>query len=108
MHIDKTFDMIKWDKLMEILKEKVQIPKIPKKNAVIKVNGALTNWVGIDQVMRHGCCLSPTPFNLNIEDMFTNILWAEERVSVGGQRIKCVGFADDMMIKVLWMMIQKF
>lgn len=48
--------------------------------------------------MGQGCCLSPTLFNLNIEDVLSEILRNKKGLSRGERKVNCARFADDKVI----------
>ena len=50
------------------------------------------NWKGVWQI----CSLSPTLFNIYLEDLMKNCFPNTGGVNIGGRRIKCIRFADDM------------
>ena len=43
-----------------------------------------------------GCPLPPTLFNIYLEDIMKNCFSNTGGVNIGGRRIKCIRFADDM------------
>ena len=45
-----------------------------------------------------GCPLSPTLFNIYLEDLRKNRFPKHRDVNIGGRRIKCIRFADDMAL----------
>ena len=47
-----------------------------------------------------GCPLSPTLFNIYLEDLMKNCFLNTGGVNIGGRRIKCIRFADDMALLV--------
>ena len=49
---------------------------------------------GVQQV----CPLSPTLFNIYLEDLMKNCFPNTGGVNIGGRRIKCIRFADDMAL----------
>ena len=48
--------------------------------------------------MRRGCPLSPTLFNIHLEDIMKICFLNTRDVNIGGRRIKCIRFADDMAL----------
>ena len=45
-----------------------------------------------------GCPLSPTLFNIFLEDVMKNCFLNTGGVNIGERRIKCIRFADDMAL----------
>lgn len=106
IYIEKVFDRFKWDKVIEIIKEKRVdwkngrlIKELCKRQkTVVKVNENLIDWVEMSRGVRQCCCLLPTLFNFYIEDMLSNTLEDEERIHIGRQKINCIRFANNMVI----------
>jgi len=104
--LEKAFDRVIWVKIMKILKERnvdwrdrrLIKELYMRQRASVKVNEGRTEWVELGRGVRQGCCLSPTLFNLYIEEMMRNVMQEEDGISVGGRRINCIRFADDMVL----------
>ena len=52
------------------------------------------NWKGV----RQGCPLSATLFNIYLEDLMKKCFLNTGGVNIGGRRIKCIRFANDMVL----------
>ena len=49
-------------------------------------------------MIRKGCPLSPTLFNIYLEYLMRNCFLNTVGVNIGGRRIKYIRFADDMVL----------
>lgn len=105
--LEKAFDRVDWRKLMDIMKEKKVDWKERRliaelylgQRATVKVNENMTDWVELGRGVRQGCCLSPTLFNIYVEDMISKTLEeCVEGISIGGVKVRCIRFADDMVV----------
>src|SRR6266576_382167 len=103
--MEKAFDRVNWRKLLEILKiKKVDwrdrrlIEKLYREQEVmVRTGNTQTEWIKIGRGVRQGCCLSPTLFNMCEEEMINEFL-ENEGSNIGGRKICCVRFADDMVL----------
>ena len=104
--LEKAFDCVKWKKLMSILKKKGVDWKerrliknlYMKQKASMKIGDMKTEWFDLGKGVRQGCCISPTLFNIYVEEMVKECWENNKGVSIGGRRIKCIRFADDMIL----------
>ena len=69
-----------------------------KQTARVRIGGELTEEIEIGRGVRQGCCLSPTLFNLHLEEIIGESFDGKRGVSIGGRRIECIRFADDMEV----------
>lgn len=68
-------------------------------SATIKVNEQLSENIQIKKVVRQGCLLSPTPFNVYSEAICDKVLSdAEEGIRMDGKLINNIRYADDNVI----------
>ena len=101
---EKAFDRVRWDKMMQILKElKVDwrdralvADLYMRQEAVVRLECGLTEPAEIGRGVRQGCPLSPLLFSTYAERMMRDAIDdIEEGVVVGGRLVKDVRFADD-------------
>ena len=104
----KAFDRVNWTKLMQILKvagidwrERRLISNLYRAQSVkIRLNRGETRSVKTGRGVRQGCCLSPVLFNLYSECHTKEALEGFGDFKIGGQIIRTVKYADDL---VLWL-----
>ena len=104
--LEKAFDCVKYEKLLEILKDKgvdwrerrLISNLYMKQEVALRVGDNMTEWFKIGRGVRQGCCLSPTLFNIYMEDMVRKCWERNKGVKIGGRSVKSVRFADDMII----------
>jgi hypothetical protein len=102
----KAFDLVKWTKLMQILKaigidwrERRFISKLYMEQRVkIRMDQGETRSVKIGRGVRQGCCLSPILFNVYIEYLTKEALEGFGDFKIGGQVIRTVKYADDLVL----------
>ena len=64
----------------------------------VKVNGHLTNWFPVSNGLKQGCLLSPILFNLYINDLVTTIKQSCSGLSIGGENVCTLMYADDLVL----------
>jgi len=104
--LEKAFDRVNWTKLMEILKkigvdwkERRLLSNLYMKQIVkVRIGEDITEGSEIGRGVRQGCCLSPTLFNIYLEELVRDCFEENGGVKVGGRTIKCIRFADDMAL----------
>ena len=68
-----------------------------KANSAVLMNGTLGEWFRTTIVVRQGCLLSPTLFNIFLERIMTDAIEAHVgTVSIGGRTVTNLRFADDI------------
>lgn len=105
---ERAFDCVNRQKLQEIMKERgfpnhlIEITKSLYKNTNIIINngGTRTNKIKTNQGLRQGCGLSPTLFNIYIDDVVK--LW-KPQINPGiklreGTNLNSLIYADDLTI----------
>src|SRR6516225_7306849 len=101
---EKAFDRVKWDKMMQILKElKVDwkdrsliADLYMRQEATVRLKCGETEPGLIGRGVRQGCPLSPLLFSIYAEHMMKEAIDdIEEGVVVGGRYLKDVRYADD-------------
>ena len=66
--------------------------------ACVNVNGFITNYFDTDFGVKQGDCLSPTLFNLFINDLITDIKSECIGVDIGVAIVHCLMYADDLAL----------
>ena len=68
-----------------------------KATSVVQMNGSIGEWFRITVGVRQGCLLSPTLFNIYLEQIMSAALEEHDgRVSIDGSNITNLRFADDI------------
>ena len=104
--LEKAFDRVNWEILMDVLKqagvewkERRLIRNLYMNQRVrVRLGEEVTGKSELGKGVRQGCCLSPTLFNIYLEEIVKQGLLNEDGVFVGDRRVKCIRFADDMAL----------
>ena len=64
----------------------------------VRVNGRLSPWFGVSQGVKQGCTLSPTLFQIYINDLIDEINALECGINIGNKSVSVLLFADDIAI----------
>ena len=102
VNLEEAFVRVDWKKLMGILmkigvdwKERRLLSNFYMKQRMKVRIEEMSEGREIGRGVRQGCPLSPTLFNIYLEDLMKNCFLNTEGVNIGGRRIKCIRFADD-------------
>ena len=104
--LEKAFDRVEWKMLMSIIKkhgvewkERRLIKELYlNQKAKVKIGEEISEEIGLGRGVRQGCCLSPTLFNMYLEEIIGECFNGEKGVNMGGRRVECIRFADDMVV----------
>ena len=66
-------------------------------SCAVKANDTISEFFAVDYGVRQGCILSPLLFNIFIIDIMVH-LNNEKGISVGGEIINCLMYADDLVV----------
>ena len=64
----------------------------------VKLNQFKTNWFEVNSGVRQGDSLSPTLFNIYINDLVNDLNSMNLGVDINGRRVCCLLYADDIVI----------
>ena len=68
-----------------------------KATSAVQMNGSIGEWFRTTVAVRQGCLLSPTLFNIFLEQIMSDALEEHDgKVSIGGRNIANLRFADDI------------
>ena len=104
--MEKAFDRVDWVILLKELRNRgvdwkerrLLLNLYMRQKAVIRVKAGESKGVKLGRGVRQGCCLSPTLFNIYLESMIREFCDGRKGVRIGGKRIECIRFADDMAL----------
>ena len=102
----KAFDTVSHASIVKGLKRKgVPEPVIgtiqqmyKKATTTLTVGGKSTRKIEINSGVKQGCPLSPLLFNLIIDELIEKLKKTNIGVEIGGERICCMAFADDLVL----------
>ena len=69
-----------------------------KQRIKVRIGEEMLEGREIRRVVWQGCPLLPTLFNIYLEDLMKNCFLNTGGVNIGGRRIKCIRFAEDMAL----------
>ena len=69
-----------------------------KQRIKVRIGEEMAEGREIGRGVWQGCRLSPTLFNIYLEDLMTNCFLNTGGVNIGGRRITCIRFADDVAL----------
>ena len=106
LDIEKAYDSINRRKLTALLQhigicEKIIniIKSMYTNNKMkFKLGNVETEWIENNTGVRQGCIMSPTLFNLYIEELSVRIRKAKIGVQIGNRKLGCLGYADDIVL----------
>ena len=69
-----------------------------KQRVKVRIGEDVTEGSEIGRGVRQGCCLSPTLFNIYLENIVKNCFQGKGGMLIGWRKIKCIRFGDDMAL----------
>ena len=67
-------------------------------SACVRLNGISSKWFDIHTGLRQGCSLSPTLFNLYINDLALKVKAVGGGIDIGGEKVCILLYADDIVL----------
>ena len=106
LDLEKAYDTVNRDKLFRLLRHvgvdrKIirVIESLYEGNEVqFTLGDVTTGWVENNIGVRQGCVMSPMLFNLYLEELIVRIRKARIGVEIGGERLGCLTYADDVVL----------
>ena len=104
--IEKAYDGINRKKLLKLLEhigmnEKIRniITEMYTGNRMkFRLGEMETKWIDNNTEVQQGCIMSPTLFNLYIEELIIRIRKLEIGVKIGNKKLGCLGYAADLVL----------
>ena len=104
--LEKAFVRVDWKKLIGILKkigvdwkERRFLSNLYMKQRIkVKIGEEISEGREIGRGVWQGIPLLPTLFNVYLEDLMKNCFPKTGSVNIGGRKIKCIRFANDMAL----------
>lgn len=106
LDLEKAYDTVNRGKLMLLLqhigiddKVRTVLKSMYNNNRVIFTLGRInSDWVKNNVGVRQGCVMSPTLFNIYLEELFVRIRKADIGVKIGQKKLGCLAYADDVVL----------
>ena len=103
--LEKAFDNVDWNSMLRILKEigvlyndRRIVHSLYKNQVAVIKSGPKCEEARIKKGVRQGCALSPVIFNVYIEKAINEIKEKAPGISIHGERISMLRFADDIAV----------
>ena len=105
MYLTKAFDLVKLSKLFKKLSQKVcpilirfLVFSYIHQECSVLWDGVKSTGFSIGNGVRQGAVLSPTLFNLYIDDLFVELSESGFGCKINNQYFGCIGYADDIAL----------
>ena len=64
----------------------------------VEINGCCTPWFQVKNGVKQGCLLSPSLFNLYVNDLLVSLSMSEHGIDCDGCKIPALAYADDIVL----------
>ena len=104
LDVEKAYDMVNRSKLLTLLTHRdrkvVQVIRKLYEDSEVEftLGDVSTGWLRNNIGVRQGCVISPTLFNICINELIVRIRMTGKGVKVEDRRLGCLAYADDIVL----------
>lgn len=106
LDLERAYDTVNRGKLMTLLKHigveerVIEVLKSMYENNRVQftLGNISTKWIENNTGVRQGCVISPTLFNIYLEELIWRIRKADIGVRIGEKKLGCLAYADDVVL----------